>query len=224
MQRSGDRMKRTALFGGSVAMLLVGCGGGSGGQCAGDVTCGGNVVGTWDIISTCVSGSPTSGEGCGVQSFDASNLRETGSITFDNDGTYSVTFVVSGKVEETITESCLSNGAISITCDDFNTLLQTSVMKSADGAIASASCHGVSVSCACSFEFATKTMTESGTYIASGGTVTTTASGGSPEAQGYCVQGSIMTVGSSSMSTFMGGMSTMTGADSLRARLTLKKR
>lgn len=227
------------------ALLVVGCGGGSGGsggsggggngsggQCSGDVSCGGNVVGTWDITSTCESGnSSSSQQGCTIQNIDASNLHETGSITFNADLSYSVTFTVSGSVNETVGSSCLTMGTTSLTCADFSSALQTILRSDGGDTISSVSCQGAVTSCVCSFGYATTTMTESGTYTTSGAMLTTTSTTSTsttsttgPETQSYCVQGATMTVASGALGSMMNGMSAMTGGGDLRTQLTLKKR
>jgi len=205
----------------TAALALIGCGGGGaagGGQCGGNTSCGGNLVGTWDITGTCVGDQGmTSSATCPNIALDASGLHETGTLTFNADHTYSGTFMVAGSFVETYPTSCLT--ASGVTCDLLNQGVQAGVTT---GTIASGSCSSVSGGCKCAFEFATTTMPAAGTYATNGGTLTTTATGKTPDNSSYCVQGSVLTVTSSSMSTSsMSGTTMMTGT---QTQITLMKR
>jgi hypothetical protein len=192
-------LSRLGWFGGALGaavFALAGCGGGNG-SCGGGA-CGGNVVGTWSITSECTSsGQTTSTTGCTTQ-IDISGLKETGTITFNSDLTYSATISISGGETETISPQCLT----STTCDAENTAIMQQVTS---GTFSSASCAAGSAGCVCQLMFAARTLTETGTYSTSGSSLTTAMTGStSSSTDTYCVLGSTLTL--SSMSMVMAGM------------------
>ena len=196
----------------AAALALVGCGGGGGGQCGGNTSCGGNLVGTWDITGTCVGdGTVMATASCPNVATDSSGLHETGTLTFNADHTYSGTFALSGSFVETYPTSCLSADGLS--CDQLNLGIQAGVTS---GDIASGSCVSVSSGCTCTIQFVSTTMAAGGTYATNGGSLTITDTGQAPDDASYCVQGSVLTVTSSSMS----GTSMMAG---VLTQITLMK-
>jgi hypothetical protein len=208
-------MRRTGIsvrYGGvALAWLLSGfvssCGGGGGGtgQCAGNNSCGGNVVGTWSISNLCVQNAAAAamGTSCPQTQVDASGLMETGTITFNSDMTYASTATLSGTIRETLPSSCLMSQGVTVTCAQLNTELQT-LVQAANSPFSGGSCAQASSGCACSFQVASQTSTESGTYSVSGSTITTMPTGGTNSSETYCVQGSTLTLSSMSMSGMPG--------------------
>jgi hypothetical protein len=186
------------------APLLLGCGGdGTGSQCGGSSSCGGNVVGSWDISELCFQNATAMVSGsCPAAQIDASGLRETGTIAFQGDLTYASTGVISGSITEIIPTSCLSSGGISPSCDQLNGLLQTFVQS--DMSFSSASCQNAQGGCACTFQLSPQTTTETGTYSTAGSVLTTQPSSGTASTASYCVQGSTMTVAEMNMTGMSG--------------------
>src|SRR5438445_10933653 len=80
-------------------VMLSACDSG-GGTCANTAACGGDVVGTWNITSSCVSATPSmmSSASCPGAKTTSSNLTATGTIVYRADMTYSSNFMVSGSV------------------------------------------------------------------------------------------------------------------------------
>jgi hypothetical protein len=189
---------------GAAAVWLAGCGGGSG-MCGGGA-CGGNLVGTWNISSICNGSSASSSSGTCTTTVDTSQLREQGTITFNTDQTYTTELTISGSETEIIPTSCLG-----ITCDQENTALMQAA--GSGGFYSSISCTTVGTSCSCRFVAAQQTVSTTGTYVTSGGTVTTvtTTSAGtsSGSTDNYCVLGSTLTLSSMSMAGMTGGSSVL---------------
>ena len=180
-------MTRTLTQALAVFVLVLGCGGGSsGGACAGDDSCGGDVVGTWDIASTCLSGNLMGSVSCPSATLDISGLREDGSLTWNSDLTYTTTVTVSGAETETFPDTCLPMLNVA-SCDELNTKLQATLQLSS--MYARISCTATSNGCRCTFEYAPQPTTTSGTYTTSGAMLTSTTSGGKSSKASYCVQG-----------------------------------
>jgi hypothetical protein len=213
MNRCAMGAERTVAVAAVIAVAsLLGCGGGSG-QCGGNVSCGGDIVGTWDITTSCVNQSALmSDQSCPGATIDASGLKETGAITFSSDGTYSVMFAVSGSLAESIPLSCFTSGGTSLTCDQFEAAYQAAIQES--DVLSGVSCQSAPGRCNCTFPYKGQTMTESGTYTTSGGTLTSAKTGGTADSARYCVEGSTLTVASS----------TMANMDSIATQITLTRR
>ena len=194
-------------------MSLPGCGGGGGSQCGGSSTCGGNVVGNWNISDVCIQSTAGMVSGsCPQLQIDAAGLRETGTVAFQSDRTYASTATVSGSLTEVIPTSCLTGQGVTADCAQLNALLMTFVQS--DMTFSSASCTSATGGCACTFQVAPQTNTESGTYSTSGAILTTQPSNGAASTASYCVQGSTMTVADMNM----------TGMSGVTAELVLNRR
>jgi hypothetical protein len=186
---------------GAAVIAFAGCGGGSG-VCGGGA-CGGNLVGTWSLTSQCNStNQPTPTTGC-TDTVDSSRIKETGTVTFNRNGTYSTSISISGSASETISAQCLS----STTCDNENTVLMQEVTA---GQLSSASCTAVASGCFCQFVYVSQTLTNTGTYATAGSSVTTMTTGStSSSTSTYCVLGSTLTVSSMSMAGMTGPSSSV---------------
>src|SRR5258708_28850460 len=80
--------------------VVAGCGG-SGGTCGNTAACGGDVMGTWKITSSCISvdtSSMTLNTGCAGETATGSGFKITGTITFNADMTYSSSSTLTGNV------------------------------------------------------------------------------------------------------------------------------
>jgi hypothetical protein len=209
MHRTGTSLRHWGVVLASlVSGFAASCGGGGAGQCGGNTTCGGNVVGAWSISNVCLqnASSAVMNTSCPQAQVDASGLKETGTITFNADMTYTSSATLSGAIKETFPSSCLMSQGVTVTCAQLNSELQT-LVQAANSPFSSASCAQASSGCACSFQFSSQTSTQSGTYSTSGSTITNMPSGGTASSDTYCVQGSTLTLSSMSMS----GMSGATG-------------
>lgn len=90
--------------------------------------CGGNVVGTWSVTSSCLSvSSPldvsSTGTGCTSAPVTGS-LRVTGTWTANSDGTYADNTTTSGTEQIAMPASCLMISGTTITCDGLQIPLQ----------------------------------------------------------------------------------------------------
>jgi hypothetical protein len=204
-------IKQVVLLTGA-AVVLLGCGSGSG-QCGGNVACGGNLVGTWNIEDLCVESatSTMTGSTCSGIGVSTSGLRESGTITFNADLTYTSNATISGSLSETVPSSCLTTGGVTVSCAQLNAGFQ----PASDGGLAGSCVSGGGGSCVCSFQFPSQTSMESGTYSISGSTVTNTPTAGTASSSSYCVQGSTLTLASMPMS--------MPGASQGSAELVLTR-
>jgi hypothetical protein len=194
------------LLGVSVVAFVSSCGGGSG-TCGSTPACGGNIVGTWRIVSSCGS-SPTTvnGKQCaGAQPMQVT-FSVSGTITFNADLTYSSNATASGMESISIPASCLAQSGA--TCAELDQLL--SMNPAAAGSHCSASGNG----CACSVLIPASTDSQTGTYATTlAGVITEMPSGGAPSVADYCVSGSMLTFSphaGSSMDGMTAGTVTLT--------------
>jgi hypothetical protein len=148
--------------------------------------CGGDVVGTWNLVTSCVNGSAFAsalGSGCPGATASASNLHVSGSITFAADMTYSATAVQNVTIHLSVSASCLGE----LTCDEVGAQL----LEESSGDVQSASCTGRST-CTCTVVVSGPVVSAHGTYLGGGTTLQTIGQhrGFSSETTyGYCVQG-----------------------------------
>jgi hypothetical protein len=175
--------------GGHVDAGAGGTRGGTGGamttQCGGPA-CGGNLLGTWAFVNSC--SAPTTLD-CAGEAFDASSVHRAGTITFNSGGTYSTTETDTGTFIFDVPSSCL-NGA---TCAALQTVYQgAGYVGSPNPTFSSATCTTTSTGCRCLLGALGVPMTITGTYVASGSSVTSTSSTGVVNADTYCVTGTIL--------------------------------
>jgi len=198
-----------SVAGSLVALAASGCGS-SGGTCSNTAACGGAVVGTWTITSSCVSESASMLDSqCPTATASGSNLTISGSITYNADGTYSSTSTVSGSVSVTLPPSCLTTNGVTLTCAQLNQLFQSNPTAGV-----TLNCTGTS-SCACTETLASQTSSETGTYTTTAaGLLTNTPTGGTVSQTDYCVKGTTMTqsphAGSAMMGQTIAGTITLT--------------
>src|SRR5579872_7012075 len=105
----------------TIVMVVVGCSGNSVstlGTCSPVAPCGGDVVGTWNIIGASACGSASSAS-CPGLIITVPSISESGTLTFNADLTYSVSLSQSIAEAITVPDSCLSSGTASVTCDQF---------------------------------------------------------------------------------------------------------
>jgi len=167
---------------------MTGTGGGSGGgSCTSNASCGGNIVGTWTIVQACnakVSKATT----CGDETYTASDLVQTGTLTFRADGTATVMLRTTGTLADVLPANCLTNSGM--TCADREASFRELVQSGAG--YTSASCADNGGTCECALGFDT-TSNVSGTYTTSGSTFTVLSSSDS-DTQTYCVTGSTLII------------------------------
>lgn len=157
-----------------------GAGGGMTTQC-GVPACGGNLLGNWSFVNSC---SAAALGDCAGEVLDASAVHRTGTITFNAAGTYSTTETDTGTFTFDVPTACLSGA----TCG----ALQSGFVGSASSTFSSAACTTTATGCHCLLGALGAPVTITGTYVASGSSVTSTSSTGVVDADTYCVQGSIL--------------------------------
>ena len=113
-----------ATFGGmNTAAGSPGAAGSSGGSlnCTNVAACGGNVVGTWNVASSCLKLSgdmdmSLASLGCPTVPVNGS-LQTTGTFVANADGTYSDNTTTTGSVTFPLAASCLSVSSVAVGCD-----------------------------------------------------------------------------------------------------------
>ncbi len=174
---------------------LAGCSGSSANACGQVEPCGGDVVGSWSIVGSCLSpegmfsserqalfaGFCTKGGASAVHD-DHQTASWVGAWSFADTMSYSVSILAT--VDESFT---CADGE---TCDALEQELKTT--EGTTPSLQAVSCTGSTGSCACTVQWASVNA-DSGTYAASGTALSLAATTGVPTAQiGYCVQGNTM--------------------------------
>jgi hypothetical protein len=191
----------------SVTILLAltagACGGSDGKSCSGAAPCGGEISpGRYKIASFCSSvmgNVPSAGCPAGI-TVASSNLSLTGTVTFNADKTYSTAGMASGSVVETIPQSCLAQGGLTLSCAQLSQLVQQDSPGS--------SCSG-SGACTCTLVLDAQPTAATGTWATSGTTLTITPEGEAGSQSQYCATPSSVDVTSMAMNGL--GMSPMMG-------------
>jgi hypothetical protein len=180
----------------AVSGLAAGCSGSSGGgTCGGVDPCGGDVVGSWSIVDSCLSANGMfaadkqaffsgfcTGTGTGAVSDDAATASWVGAWSFDASMAYTISIL------ETVHESFTCNDGE--TCSALDTEIKTAQANTPT--IQSAGCQQVGAACKCTVDWATFND-ESGTYSAAGTAISLAPTSGLPTAPiGYCVKGNTM--------------------------------
>jgi len=172
-----------ALF---AAVSSVSCGGSDGGSCATPPACGGDIVGSWKITSSCLhlAGTLDLDQTCTGVPVNA-DVQYSGMASYTAAMTYSETFSVTGSETFVFPGACLSGA----TCDQINQRAQSSPPDGITSLHCSAAGGG---GCSCTATLASQSATDTGTYTLSGTGVTTTSTttSGDVETDQYCVMGS----------------------------------
>jgi len=176
----------------------AGAGGGAGdagvGEACTDFTaCGGSLLGTWQLTSTCFF-MPPAASGCAAETVDAATFHESGSYVFNNDLTYSASVIPSGTLGFTMPQSCTPAQPIATTCAVFNSTY-SSLVSQPGSPYASAGCAVSGTDCVCTFTFNGQTVTATGTYVVGTDTVTLTRAGSTTSTtNNFCVQGTALSL------------------------------
>jgi hypothetical protein len=201
--------------------MVAGCGGGSpstgggafnvGGpsMCGQVAACGGDLTGTWSFGSGCVTSAgikaTLAGDGCPGETAAVTALDIAGSMTFNDDMTYSIDGLVQqGTYAIKIPSSCLGGAS----CDYAATELM------APGEFATASCTG-SGTCSCTAAQSPAASSDSGTYVVSGTTFTMASITGANNTVSYCVQGPILHLVVTSTMTMGGAVQLVVESDAI---------
>lgn len=186
------KMVATVIFSAALVPLVPACGDESGGSCGKVQPCGGNLVGSYSISAACTTapmGGMDFGFNCPEASVGTPALSVSGSASFNADLTYTMTTTASATAQVMFPPACLApqTGGITLTCDQINQLVPL-LIANMPGTIQSATCAGGDT-CTCTVTLVPQTTSESGTYVTSGTSLTTTDSTGAVSSGGYCVQG-----------------------------------
>jgi hypothetical protein len=169
-----------------LAVILAGCDDGSGltpgmlGTCHGAAGCGGDVVGTWSIASTCLAvDTSTFTADCPSATAHPDGYQITGMVTYDADLTFTMMTTLTGNVVAKYPAACLTppNGA-PVTCEQLRAGLL------APGRYASVDCAADGTGCDCTFGMGTQSFTGTGTYKVIGSVLLA----GTADESDYCVK------------------------------------
>ena len=188
----------TSSSGGTVAKGGTSGSGGAGGGSTCTATanvspCGGDVVGTWNVTSSClaVTGNlDMSGFGIGCASAPITgSLKVTGTWTAKSDGTYSDSLTISGTEQITLGAACLTISGTTTTCVRLADVIQSSLGYEA------VTCTNASGGCACTATLQQAQSSSPGAYATTGNVVAVSPNGDNPFFMnyGYCVSGGNMT-------------------------------
>jgi hypothetical protein len=198
----GLRLERVV---GGIALLGLSCGGGAGqttdggtggthggsggsggsrATCGAVSACGGDIIGSWKVIDSCLTTnqdlSSVAGPGCtGASALWA--FTYTGTLTYNGDGTFDSTIMGSATIHEQFPSGCNPFG---------NTCAQDTQPPTDAGASSTCSTDTTG-SCTCDVVTAVTAATPTGTYSVSGTTLTTVQAGNTSTLS-YCVQGGFL--------------------------------
>jgi hypothetical protein len=179
------------------AVFAAACDDDSGGSCGQVQPCGGNVVGEYNVSAACTSdpavGDNPLGFDCPEATVDVTGISVTGSASFKADMSYSLMTTARATAQVTFPPSCITPlaGGLTLTCAQINDLIPL-LLASMPGTVESAQCAG-SATCSCNVVLAPQIVNETGTYVASGTTLTRTDSSTGQLLRGnYCVQGNAL--------------------------------
>jgi hypothetical protein len=168
-------------------------GAGAGGACTSFTACGGSLLGTWQLTSTCFF-MPPAASGCADETVDAATFHESGSYLFNGDLSYSASVIPSGTLGFTMPQSCTPAQPIATTCAVFNSTY-SSLVSQPGSPYASAGCVVSGTDCVCTFTFNGQTVSATGTYVVGTDTVTLTAAGSTTSTtNNFCVQGTALSL------------------------------
>jgi hypothetical protein len=184
----------------AAVLWFAGCGSSAGGTCGSSAACGGNIVGTWTISSSCVSVSLSMFQSeCPGATASSSNVHVSGTYIYNADMTYSKNGASSGSAVVTIPASCLTTQGVTVTCAQINQMFQADPIPGV-----TLDCTGSST-CTCTETFTNTTSVVSGTYTATAaGLLTETDSDATVTASDFCVKGTTLTESPQAGSQMMG--------------------
>ena len=177
-----------------LSVLLACCGDGSGltqgmpSACRSGAACGGDVVGTWSIASTCLSVDVSSfTAGCPSATAFPDGYQLTGMVTYDSSLTFTMMTTLAGNVVAKYPAACLTPpDGVPVTCEQLRAALL------APGKYATVDCTADGTGCDCTFG-TTQTFSGTGMYKIilpmPGGPPNTALLSGTADESDYCVKG-----------------------------------
>lgn len=186
------------------------CGVDHGAQCGEGEACGGDVVGRWELQDGCVSGNvlihiPTL---CREASVDATDVKATGTMTFENDKTYAANIRANGTIKMTMPPDCLHKDSPPLPCEQVGALL-TALAPARESAAVVRQCAGRDM-CLCKIELNHFQSERVGTYKLDGNRITLTDGdrAGQPKTSDYCADSSSLSMTQSAADGSKGGSRT----------------
>jgi hypothetical protein len=192
--------------------------GGAGGACSKGTPCGGDLAGTWTVMSSCldVAGEldlSLVGAGCPSAPVTGS-LRVSGTWTANSNGTYKDNTTTTGSEQFTLAPSCLVISSTPVDCDGAANLLASVLGYTALTCtpIASGGCDcAATVGQPGGLGLLSAAPSTDGNYTVSGNLATLTDSGDTQYA--YCVSGNTLTMTPQSVRPAMAGTIVLQKAD-----------
>jgi hypothetical protein len=193
-------MKVTAL-GVLLAAGAAACSGGGGAgsekggnhppaTCSTFSACGGDLVGTWNIVATCGPGTIHTFDATTIPNCTGVKVRTTtaasGTMTFDANSSYVGMFTNSNTEEVVLPKTC----AGSQSCDAY----YLSLLNPANPPPLSGSCTDDGTNCSCTHLLSPQHNAVDGTYTVAGTTLTLTLVGGQPFPTQYCAETNELTI------------------------------
>jgi hypothetical protein len=131
---TGGTVGSAGLTGGAAASVGAGSTGSTGDVCATMDTCGGDAVGTWEVISSCLRSSGQSdisdfGLPCTTAEITGS-VSVTGSLVLSADGRYTDKTVTTGSEVWALDQGCLELWATPVTCERIGAAMRTALSES----------------------------------------------------------------------------------------------
>lgn len=171
-------------FAASAALVLSACpgrGGGGGdddddddnGGACGFAACGGDAVGDWGIVDSCVTFETAPPEDCPTAEASYGTPDLSGTLSIDGAGTYTLSTQMAFDLTIDFPTSCLEG----MTCDQIEANLV--------GSFPGSSCATSGVGCACTTPFS-QSADETGTWEVDGNILHVVDDGGDPEDLEYC--------------------------------------
>ena len=169
-------------------------------------------MGTWNITSSCLTGVTTPTDSACSGTLTVTGFTETGSVTFNADGTYQWTISAAVKSVDDVPPSCLPAPGLASTCDTVAMSLMGSgtlmLPSGATGGSATVSCAASGATCRCDSAYALENATTSAKYSLSGSTIdfgsADYAHGGIDVHYDYCVQGNSLRLFTSELASMVG--------------------
>jgi hypothetical protein len=176
----------TGMGGTGVGGVTAGAGGAAVARC-GDPPCGGNLLGTWDIIQSCTS-PQMDNSGCAGQLVSFAGIQRVGFITFNSNFTYSADETQSGTYSRETPQSCLDLDGI--TCAALQAAYQPQTQPP-NPTLLSATCTVTAIGCKCVLGVVPSHVSETGTYVTTGTKLILSPNTGASSTNDYCVTGSM---------------------------------
>ncbi len=174
------------------ALALAGCGGGTddddeGMNCGAVEGCGGDLVGQWNVVDVCVTGSPPADNPECEGAISWGQVDASGTVELTADGQTSSMLDMTAHVTYTFTEACLSAQSGTSVMLDQAACDATATRVSQAENVTSVTCTLSGDACVCPATFQTATEGQ-GTYTTSGTDLIDSEGDAGP----YCVSGSTL--------------------------------